>query len=119
MTATAIPAAARAVVLAALDDYWLTVPPAYATAAEAARRVAEYLISSGYTARRPGILRPNWRRKEFPCAAAHEIRNALVLYHLLADPQQVSTAAQAERIVIDLTEAGWLIVPNTRTRSAA
>ncbi|MFI2184575.1 hypothetical protein [Streptomyces sioyaensis] len=119
MTATAIPAAARAVILAALDDYRMNTPLTDAKPAAAAHRVVEYLASSGYTARQPGDRpRPYWDRA-FPSEAAIEIRDALALHCLLVDPHHATPAAQAERIVTDLTAAGWLIVPNTRTRSAA
>lgn len=118
-TAPAVPAAARAVILAALDDYRLNTPPTEAKPAAAAHRVVEYLASSGYTARQPGDRpRPYWDRS-FPSEAAREIRDALALHCLLVDPQQATPASQTERIAIDLIAAGWLIVPDTRTRSAA
>ncbi|MFG2400732.1 hypothetical protein [Streptomyces lydicus] len=119
MTTIAIPAAVRAVILAALDDYRMNIPPTEAKPGAAAHRVVEYLASSGYTARQPGEKpRPSWDRA-FPTEAAIEIRDALALHCLLVDPLQDNPASQAERIATDLTAAGWLIVPNTRTRSAA
>lgn len=119
MTAIAIPAAARAVILAALDDYRMNTPSTEAKPAAAAHRVVEFLASSGYTARRHGDRpRPYWDRA-FPSEAAIEIRDALALHCLLVDPLHATPASQAERIAIDLTAAGWLIVPDTRTRSAA
>ncbi|MFG2826068.1 hypothetical protein ACGFWI_01070 [Streptomyces sp. NPDC048434] len=119
MTATAIPAAARAIVLAALDDYRMNTPPTDAKPAAAAHRVVEYLASSGYTARKRGDRpRPYWDRA-FPSEAAIEIRDALGVHCLLVDPQHATPASQTDRIVSDLTAAGWLIVPNARTRSAA
>ncbi|MCZ1006368.1 hypothetical protein [Streptomyces lydicus] len=119
MTTTAIPDAAQAIIRAALDDYRLTVPPSDAKPAAAAHRVVEYLAASGYTARQPSDRpRPYWDRS-FPSEAAVEIRDALALHCLLVDPQQATPASQTERIVIDLIAASWLIVPDTRTRSAA
>ncbi|MCR8574718.1 hypothetical protein [Streptomyces sp. Isolate_219] len=117
--APAIPDAARAVILAALDDYRMNTPPTEAKPAAAAHRVVEYLASSGFTARQHGDRpRPYWDRA-FPSQAAIEIRDALALHCLLVDPQQATPASQTERIIADLTSAGWLIVPDIRTRSAA
>lgn len=46
-----IPAAAIAIITAALDDYRLTTPPDQQTPAGAADRTAEYLLTAGYDIR--------------------------------------------------------------------
>ncbi|MFD7101901.1 hypothetical protein [Streptomyces celluloflavus] len=113
-----IPAAALAVIRAAVADYQLTTAPTAATPTDAARQIAEYLISSGYTAQRHSAHpRPYWCR-EFPVEALAEIRTALGLHCLLADIHLDTPAAHAAFIAAELTAADWTITPNTRTRSA-
>lgn len=116
---TAIPDAAQAIIRAALDDYRLTTPPTEATDTGAARMVSSYLISSGYTARRTDPGAAPERAGGFPFAAYREIRLSLGMHLLLADPAALhEPAAQAARIVADLTVTGWTIRPNY-ARSAA
>jgi hypothetical protein len=55
---TGIPAAAVAVIAAALDDYRLTTPADRQTPHGAAQRAAEYLASSGWDIRIPLDPRP-------------------------------------------------------------
>ncbi|MFG2225354.1 hypothetical protein [Streptomyces sp. NPDC048644] len=112
-----IPAAALAIIRAALDDYRLTTPTTAATPAGAADRIVEYLASSGYTARRPDARRP-WDRT-FPSAAAEEIRAALTLHTLLIAPHHSTPATAAARITAELDADDWHIVPNTRIHNAA
>jgi hypothetical protein len=55
---TGIPAAAVAVIAAALDDYRLTTPAAVQTPHGAAQRAAEYLASSGWAINIPRNHQP-------------------------------------------------------------
>ncbi len=71
---TGIPAAAVAVIAAALDDYRLTTPADTQTPHGAAERAAEYLASSGWDIRIPLDPRP---RAQCPhCTHRHLITAA-------------------------------------------
>ncbi|WP_411140280.1 hypothetical protein [Streptomyces sp. x-80] len=113
-----ISAAALAVIRAALDDYRLTVPPTAGTPIAQVRRIAEYLMSNGYTIRQtdghatecPGDIDP---------AALAALGMALQVYRVITPPDLATPADQTEYIAREMTAAGWLIVPDIRTRSAA
>ncbi|MEU7184021.1 MULTISPECIES: hypothetical protein [Streptomyces] len=115
-----IPAAALAVIRAAVADYQLATAPTAAPPTDVAQQIAEYLIPSGYTAQRHSAQsRPYWRRREFPAEAVAEIRTAPGLHCLLGDTHLDTPAVHAAFIAAELTAADWTITPNTRTRSAA
>lgn len=75
---TAIPAAAIAVIAAALDDYRLTTPAAIQTPRGAAERAAEYLISSGWGLYVPRGHQPQPRQRAAcpACTVQHLITQA-------------------------------------------
>jgi hypothetical protein len=114
----AIPAAALAVIRAALDDYRLTVPATRGTAAGQVHRIAEYLDSSGYTIRQTGA-RPAGRRGDIEPTALAALRMALQIYAVLTPPELATPHDQTEYLAREMTAAGWSITPDTRTRSAA
>jgi hypothetical protein len=73
---TTIPAAAIAVIAAALDDYRLTTPPHQQTPRGAAERASEYLLSSGWGLYVPRNIRPRARAACPACTARHLITQA-------------------------------------------
>ncbi|MEU9498210.1 hypothetical protein [Streptomyces sp. NPDC048196] len=114
----AIPPAAAAVIRAALDDYRLTVPPTRGTAAGQVHRIAQYLAASGYTIRQTST-RLVGRAGDIDPAALAALRMALQIYAVLTPPELATPQAATEYIAAEMTEAGWSITPDTRTRSAA
>jgi hypothetical protein len=73
---TTIPAAAIAVIAAALDDYRLTTPPHTQTPRAAAERAAEYLASSGWGLHVPRSIQPRARAACPACTVRHLITQA-------------------------------------------
>lgn len=74
---TTIPAAAIAVIAAALDDYRLTTPPHQQTPRGAAERSAEYLTSSGWGLHIPHTQPQPRARAACPaCTVRHLITQA-------------------------------------------
>lgn len=114
----AIPPAAAAVIRAALDDYRLTVPPAEGSAAGQVHHITEYLVSSGYTIRQTST-RPTGRRGDNEPAALAALRMALQIYAVLTPPELATPQDATEYVAAEMTKAGWHVVPDTRTRSAA
>lgn len=72
----AIPAAAIAVIAAALDDYRLTTPVYERTPHGAAERAAEYLTSSGWGLHVPRTPAPRLRAACPACTVHHLITQA-------------------------------------------
>ncbi|MGW5616231.1 hypothetical protein [Streptomyces sp. NPDC003877] len=68
---TAMPAAAIAVIAAALDDYRLTTPTHRQTPRGAAERAAEYLLSSGWGLYVPGSEATRQRVRCPHCTVRH------------------------------------------------
>lgn len=114
----AIPPAAAAVIRAALDDYRLTIPPTPGTEASRAHHIAQYLVTSGYTIRQTNA-RPAGRRGDIEPAALAALRMALQIYAVLTPPELATSQDATEYVAAEMTEAGWHVVPDTRTRSAA
>jgi hypothetical protein len=65
------PPAALAAFAAGLDDYRLTTPAAEQNPHEAARRAAEYLVTSGWAVHIPPRNRTGTRR---PCPSCHTLQ---------------------------------------------
>lgn len=116
--APAIPDAALAVIRAALDDYRLTVPTHQARTAGRVHRIAEYLVSTGYTIRQT-CARPTGRRGDIEPAALAALRMALQIYGVITPPELATPHDQTEYVAREMTAAGWSITPDTHTRSAA
>ncbi|MGA5635032.1 hypothetical protein [Streptomyces lydicamycinicus] len=114
----AIPPAAAAVIRAALDDYRLTVPPGRTTAAGQVHRIAEYLAASGFTICETGTC-PTGRPGDIEPAALAALRMALQIYAVLTPPELATPHDQTEYAAREMTAAGWHVIPDTRTRSAA
>lgn len=72
----AIPAAAIAVIAAALDDYRLTTPTHQQHPRGAAERAAEYLMTSGWGLHVPRSVQPRQRAACPACTVRHLITQA-------------------------------------------